>query len=201
MKCSFSKTFSKCSFSSVFFLVPFSLFAAAIIMVLVARFDESFKPCPITIYVKSKSKTQTSGTYIFPNFCGQTMNPRVTTCCRVPCFQNFTTYFDLDGNPDDCISQPFASMSVAVVGFVLLGLSLPMLLMVGLEHVLKIKNKSRDRSIIEETFCLPNRFPRVTAAATAQSIFDQEAISGIGKDAAAAHAFPTDAIAGELQVV
>ena len=67
--------------------------------------------------------------------------------------------------------------------------------------MLKIKNKSRDRSIIEETFCLPNRFPRVTAAATAQSIFDQEAIPGIGKDAAAAHAFPTDAIAGELQVV
>jgi len=119
---------------------------------------------PITIYVKSKSKRQTSGTYIFPNFCGQTMNPRVTTCCRVPCFQNFTTYFDLDGNPDDCISQPFASMSVAVVGFVLLGLSLPMLLMVGLEHVLKIKNKSRDRSIIEETFCLPDRFPEVTTA-------------------------------------
>jgi hypothetical protein len=43
-------------------------------------------------------------------------------------------------------------MSVAVVGFVVLGLSLPMLLMVVLEHVLKIKSKSRDRSIIEETF-------------------------------------------------
>ena len=73
--------------------------------------------------------------------------------------------------------------------------------MVVLEHVLKIKNKSRDRSIIEETFCLPNRFPRVTTAATAESIFDQEAIPDIGKDAAAAHAFPTVANAGELQVV
>lgn len=87
---------------------------------------------------------------------------QVTTCCRVPCFQNFSTYFDLDGNPDDCISQPFASMSVAVLGFVLLGLSLPALLMVMLDHVLKIKHKSRARSIIEETFCLQNRFPQVT---------------------------------------
>jgi len=168
-------------------------------MVLVARFDESFKPCPITIYVKSKSKTQTSGTYIFPNFCGQTMNPRVTTCCRVPCSQNFTTYFDLQGNPDDCVSQSFETMAVTIIGFVSLGSCLFVLLCVVVQHVRTIKSKSRDRSIIEETFCLPNRFPRVTTAATAQSIFDQEAISDIGKDAAAAHAFPTVAIAGELQ--
>ena len=165
MKCSFSKCDPWLYVGSIIcFWVPFSFFVAGIIMVLVARFDESFKPCPVYIRENKYSKTRNSGTYTFSNFCGQTMNPRVTTCCRVPCSQNFTTYFDLQGNPDDCVSQSFETMAVTIIGFVSLGSCLFVLLCVVVQHVRTIKSKSRDRSILEETFCLPDRFPEVTTA-------------------------------------
>ena len=186
-------------------ILPVSFLAAGIIMVLVARYDENLKVCPIQALKSSKSsrrsnqKTWTA----FPEFCGQTMNPRVTTCCRVPCFQNFTTYFDFDGHPADCVSQPFEMMYLAVPGFVFLVLGGLFLMVVVLEHVGKIKSKTRNRSIIENTFNLPNRFPPVTDFTTPGSPqrVDQEAIPDIGEDSAAAHAFATAASDGEVQVV
>ena len=77
-------------------------------------------------------------------------------------------------------------MYVAIAGLVLLGFGGPMLMIVVLEHVLKIKSKSRDRSLIEHTFNLPNRFPPYTGEALPHS--------------AAAHAFATAASDGEVQV-
>jgi hypothetical protein len=60
----------------IFFWVPVSIFAA-IILVLVARFDESFKPCPISYYVKSNSKTRISGWTTFTTFCGPSQSHNV----------------------------------------------------------------------------------------------------------------------------
>ncbi len=109
--------------------VPFLMIASAIPMLLVAGLDEDFKPCPNYRTVKydcrSSKKRSCSNKYTkYENFCGQTMQPRVTTCCRVPCGQNKTTYFDGDGNPDDCYPQAFAEMSVSIGGFILLGIGL-----------------------------------------------------------------------------
>ena len=56
--------------------------------------------------------------------CGQAMHPRVATCCRVPCLQNYTTYFDSKGNPDGCYTHPYVAMAVPIGGFALLGVSL-----------------------------------------------------------------------------
>jgi hypothetical protein len=107
---------------------PFLVLAAAVAMLLVAGFDQGFKPCPNSRMVPSKcTSSRYSRCYAnmkYNTFCGQTMHPRVTMCCRVPCFQNFTTYFDADGNPDDCYSQTFVDMSIALGGFALLGVSL-----------------------------------------------------------------------------
>ncbi len=108
---------------------PFFVLVAAIAMLLVAGFDEGFKPCPNFRMVSSKCSNSrskyTCNVYVkYDTFCGQSMHPRVTTCCRVPCLQNFTTYFDANGNSDDCYSQTFVGMSVAIGGFALLGVSL-----------------------------------------------------------------------------
>lgn len=110
---------------------PILLLAAALSMLLVAGFDEGFKPCPNYKRVETKctsSKSTSSSTCYtlvgYQNFCGQTMHPRATTCCRVPCLQNFTTYFDSKGNADDCYTQAFVAMSVPIGGFALLGVSL-----------------------------------------------------------------------------
>jgi hypothetical protein len=116
--------------------LPFLTLAAAIPMILVAAFDEGFKPCPSFNDVKSNyckigtgqgTKNPCENTYSherYDTFCSQTMQPRVTTCCRVPCGQNHTTYFDADGNQADCYSQPFKHMPVAVGGLALLGIAL-----------------------------------------------------------------------------
>ena len=118
--------------------LPFLLLAAAIPMILIAGFDEGFKPCPSFNGVKStvtpcrggtgggtKKTCEYTNTYVrYDSFCSQTMQPRVTTCCRVPCGQNHTTYFDADGNQADCYSQPFKHMPVAVGGLALLGIGL-----------------------------------------------------------------------------
>ena len=107
-------------------LVWFSILCipAGIICLLVARYDENFKPCPSYVRVDTTCSSRTGKTTYckdvfmkFENFCGQTMNPRVTTCCRVPCFQNFTTYKDLDGNSKDCYSQPFEIMVLTIYGY------------------------------------------------------------------------------------
>ncbi len=196
-----------CSCERILFFTPILLLGAAIIMLLVAGFDEGFKPCPSNRQTfvsggKGKGKTATYTTY--SNFCGQTMNPRVTTCCRVPCFQNFTTNFDPEGNPDDCFTQTFAQFSVAIAGFCVLGISLFWLLMVALEHYIKKKSKSHSRSIIDHVFSLSNPFtpPQVTAAPhridkEAIPDIDTEAIPNI--DATQAHA--RAAGAEEVQVV
>jgi hypothetical protein len=107
--------------------LPFLMIAAAITMLLVAGLDEDFKPCPNYRYASSKcssgkTKSCVSKFTKFETFCGQTMQPRVTTCCRVPCGQNETTYFDADGNPDDCYPQAFPQMSLSIGGFILLGI-------------------------------------------------------------------------------
>ena len=39
-------------------------------------------------------------------------------------WQNETTYFDANGNPDDCYPQAFPQMSLSVGGFILLGIGL-----------------------------------------------------------------------------
>ena len=100
---------------------PFLVLAAAIAMLLVAGFDQGFKPCPNFRMVASKcssSRYSKCSSYMkYSTFCGQTMHPRVTTCCRVPCFQNFTTYKDLDGNSVDCLSQPFEIMVLTIYGY------------------------------------------------------------------------------------
>jgi hypothetical protein len=142
-----------CSLERILFVTPILILAAAVTMMIIAGADENFKPCPSTKRsfhtVKGKQKTVYT---TFSNFCGQTMNPRVTTCCRVPCFQNFTTYFDLDGNPDDCFSQNFGEMSLAIVGIICLSISLFFLLIIVLEHVIKQKSKSRYTSLIDRVF-------------------------------------------------
>ena len=109
--------------------LPFLLLVAAIPMLLVAGLDEDFKPCPNYRMVSSKCSSGKSKSCVnkymqYKTFCGQTMQPRVTTCCRVPCGQNQTTYFDAKGNPDDCYSQAFAQMPVAIGGLALLGIGL-----------------------------------------------------------------------------
>jgi hypothetical protein len=139
------------NFIRIIFVTPIFLLAAAIIMLLVARFDEGYKPCPYNRPAGYAGKRKTAFT-AFPNFCGQTMNPRVTTCCRVPCFQNFTANFDPDGNPDDCVTQTFGQFSVAIAGFCVLGISSFFLLMMALEHYIKKKSKSHSRSIIDHVF-------------------------------------------------
>ena len=170
-----------CSCERIIFVTPILLLAAAIIMLLVARFDEGFKPCPSNRQTfvsggKGKGKTATYTTY--SNFCGQTMNPRVTTCCRVPCFQNFTTNFDKDGNPDDCFTQTFAQFSVAIAGFCILGISLFWLLVIALEHYIKKKIHSHSRSIVDHVFPLANHLSSQQVTATPQRI-DKEAIPDI----------------------
>ncbi len=120
-------------------IFPFLVLIASVALLLVAAFDEGFKPCPNFNTVSTKcSGTDRSGrpricdeSVKFGNFCGQSMHPRVTKCCRVPCLQNFTTYFDAAGNPADCFSQPFREMPVAIAGCVLLARSLAVLLLVG----------------------------------------------------------------------
>ena len=192
-----------CSFQRITFVTPILLLAAAIIMLLVARFDEGFKPCPSNRQIGSGGKRRAAQIH-YPNFCGQTMNPRVTTCCRVPCFQNFTTNFDEDGNPDDCFTQTFAQFSVAIVGFCILGVSLFALLMIALEHYIKRKSKSHSRSVIDHVFSLSNPFTPPQVAAAPQRI-DTEAIPDIDKEAipdiAAPQAHARAAGAEEVQVV
>jgi hypothetical protein len=177
----------KCSFHRIIFVTPILLLAAAIIMLLVAGFDESFKPCPSNrqTYVDGgKGKGEIAIYTTFSNFCGQTMNPRVTTCCRVPCFQNFTTYFDPKGNPDDCFSQTFGQMSLAIVGFCILGISLFWLLMIVLEHIINKKSNSHSLSIIDHVFSLSNQWSlqQVATTSTPQHI-DLEAIPDIDEEA------------------
>jgi hypothetical protein len=97
---------------------------AGITCLLVAGFDEGFKPCPNYKNLGTTCSRSSTGKQVckqqllkFDTFCGQTMHPRVTTCCRVPCFQNFTTHFDSDGNPADCYSQPFETMVLSIIGY------------------------------------------------------------------------------------
>ena len=196
-----------CSCERIIFVTPILLLAAAIIMLLVARFDEGFKPCPSnrqTFVSEGKGKGNTATYTTYSNFCGQTMNPRVTTCCRVPCFQNFTTNFDKDGNPDDCFSQTYAQFSVAIAGFCILGISLFALLMIALEHYIKRKSKSHSRSVIDHVFSLSNPFAAPQVTASPQRI-DTEAIPDIDNEAipdiAAPQAHARAAGAEEVQVV
>jgi hypothetical protein len=199
-------TMMNCSCERIIFVTPILLLAAAIIMLLVAGFDEGFKPCPSNrqTYVAGGKGKQGKYEYTtYSNFCGQTMNPRVTTCCRVPCFQNFTTNFDPEGNPDDCFTQTFAQFSVAIAGFCILGISLFWLLMIALEHYIKRKSKSHSRSIIDHVFSLnPFTPPQVTAA---PQRIDKEAIPDIDTEAipdiAAPQAHARAAGAEEVQVV
>jgi hypothetical protein len=116
------------------FAFPILVLITAVALLVVAGFDEGFKPCPSFNTVSCPSGGGTRPIRCdklveFGNYCGQTMNPRVTTCCRVPCQQNFTTYFDAQGKPADCFSQPFREMPVAIAGCVLLALSLAALLL------------------------------------------------------------------------
>ena len=107
----------------VMFIISVLLVVGAVTGLLVAGLDEGFNPCPIKKNIgtvcskKSASKNSKSvcrTTWLtFDTFCGETMHPRVTTCCRVPCFQNFTTYFDSDGNPADCYSQPWQDFAIS----------------------------------------------------------------------------------------
>jgi hypothetical protein len=179
-----SATMMNCSCERIIFVTPILLIAAAIIMLLVARFDEGYKPCPSNRQYGPGGKR--GARYIhYPNFCGQTMNPRVTTCCRVPCFQNFTTNFDEDGNPDDCFTQTFAQFSVAIVGFCILGVSLFALLMIALEHYIKRKSKSHSLSLIDNVFSLSNPFakrPPVAQVTAAPQRMDTEAIPDIDNE-------------------
>jgi hypothetical protein len=107
---------------------PILVLAAAICMLLVAGFDEGFKPCPSYRRLEATCATASRRTCIafvkYENFCGQTMHPRATKCCRVPCLQNYTTYFDSNGNSADCYTQEFVAMSLSIAGFILLGISL-----------------------------------------------------------------------------
>jgi hypothetical protein len=134
-------TFKEMFCIRVMWLVPFLLLLTAIVLLVVAGFDEGFQPCPnfnSVSYTCSDGKTDRYGTKSptcdtrveFGIFCGNTMQPRVTTCCRVPCQQNFTTYFDAKGKPADCFSQSFKDEPVAIAGCVLLALSLASLLLV-----------------------------------------------------------------------
>jgi len=109
----------------VFFFI--SCIPAGLTCLLVARFDEGFKPCPNYKDLGSTCSRSPTGKLVctpgllkFGTFCGQTMHPRVTTCCRVPCNQNFTTYVDKDGNPADCYSQPFETMVLSIIGYAFL---------------------------------------------------------------------------------
>jgi hypothetical protein len=119
-------------------IFPFLVLIASVALLAVVAFDEGFKPCPNFNSVSTKcSGTDRSGRpricdelVEFGTFCGQSMHPRVTTCCRVPCLQNSTTYFDAAGKLADCLSQPFREMRVAIAGCVLLALSLAALLLV-----------------------------------------------------------------------
>jgi hypothetical protein len=107
----------------VMFIISVLLVVGAVTCLLVAGLDEGFNPCPIKKNIgtvcskKSASKNSksvcTTTWLTFDTFCGQTMHPRVTTCCRVPCFQNVTTYFDSDGNPADCYSQPWQDFAIS----------------------------------------------------------------------------------------
>ncbi len=113
-------------------LISILLVCAAITCFLVVGFDEGFKPCPsykrtgTTCSRSSGTKKQVCKTSVltFDTFCGQTMHPRVTTCCRVPCFQNFTTYFDSDGNSADCYSQPWQDMLISTWAWTCLAIGL-----------------------------------------------------------------------------
>ncbi len=118
---------------------PLLVLIIAITLLVVVGFDEGFRPCPNfnSVSYKCSNKNDRYGRpsncvaiVEFGNFCSQTMHPRVTTCCRVPCFQNFTTYFDASGQPADCFSQPFKDMPVAIAGIVLLALSVVSLVLV-----------------------------------------------------------------------
>lgn len=116
------------------FAFPNLVLITAVALLVIAGFDEGFKPCPSFNTVSCPSTGTTRPIRCdklveFGYYCGQTMNPRVTTCCRVPCQQNFTTYFDAQGNSADCFSQPFREMPVAIAGCVLLALSLVALLL------------------------------------------------------------------------
>jgi hypothetical protein len=121
-----------------FVLFPPVLFAASLVMILVAGFDPAFKPCPNygsalrqneagrenqPCWINGKkSASCTLKMTEYPLFCGNHMQPRATTCCRVPCGQNDfnnvskTTYFDARGNSADCKTQEFKDMSLAVGG-------------------------------------------------------------------------------------
>ncbi len=132
-------TFKEMLFIRVISVTPILVLITAIALLVVVGFDEAFNPCPSfnsVSYKCSKTDGRTgrpincSTLVMFDNFCSQTMHPRVTTCCRVPCFQNFTTYFDASGTAADCFSQPFKDMPAAIAGFVLLALSVASLLLV-----------------------------------------------------------------------
>ena len=131
------ETFKELFCIRLIFVSPILLLITAIALLVVAGFDEGFKPCPNFNTVSSACPgTDRQGRprvcdvpVEYGNYCGQTMNPRVTTCCRVPCQQNFTKYFDAQGKPADCFSQPFREMPVAIAGCVLLALSLAALLL------------------------------------------------------------------------
>ena len=114
------------------FILSVLLVVGAVTCLLVAGLDEGFNPCPFkqrngTVCSKKSARKAPVCTPIlltFDTFCGQTMHPRVTTCCRVPCFQNVTTYFDSDGNPADCYSQPWQDFDISTGMWVFLAFGL-----------------------------------------------------------------------------
>lgn len=135
------ETFKEMICIRVIWLTPFLVLITAVSLLVVAGFDEGFQPCPnfnSVSYLCDNGQTDRKGRKSltcdkrveFGIFCGNNMHPRVTTCCRVPCLQNVTTYFDAEGKPADCFSQPFRDEPVAIAGCVLLALSLVSLLLV-----------------------------------------------------------------------